>query len=57
MTKQEALTALKTTNQIDVHRRTPAWEAAFSLYNAANNSKLQPNCGSCFRKVRNWLMG
>jgi hypothetical protein len=57
MTKQEALTALKSTNQIDVHRRTPAWEAAFSLYNAANNSKLQPNCGSCFRKVRIWLMG
>jgi hypothetical protein len=57
MTKQEVLTELKQKNEFDSSRKTDTWIKAFDLYNAAHPyAKKQPNCGSCFSKVRSWLI-
>jgi hypothetical protein len=56
MTKPEILAELKKAGQIDTSRKSPLWLEAFKLYNEQNpNHKLNPSCGSCFRKVRSWL--
>ncbi len=56
MTKQEVLEELKSTGNINSHRRTPTWEKAFDLYNAAHpNNKRKIGCGTCFNDVKKWL--
>lgn len=36
--------------------REPEWNDAFNLYNSANSNKLKRgSCGSCYRKVWEWL--
>jgi len=32
------------------------WHKAFNLYNSVTGNKLKPNCGSCFKVVKEWLM-
>ena len=57
MDKAQVLAELKKANQLDTARKTPLWEQAFALYNAANpQNKKQMNCGSCFTRVKNWLL-
>lgn len=56
MTKQEMIAELKKANQFETSRKTPLWQQAFDMYNAANpNHKRYPSCGACFTKVKNWL--
>lgn len=31
------------------------WQLAFDWYNKETESKLKPNCGVCFKKVKEWL--
>lgn len=57
MSKAEALQAVTNEGSIGKFGRSPAWEKAFEAYNAANNEKLRPSCGSCFRKVLRWMKG
>ena len=59
MSKQEVLEELKRTGQIDRRQRSPEWMKAFDLYNsqvAHRANKLNPSCGSCYGKLRTWLM-
>lgn len=57
MDKATILAELKRTGQIDSSRRSPEWIKAFELYNSQNpRNKLNPSCGSCYRKLRTWLM-
>lgn len=58
MDKSEILAELKRTGQIDRRQRSPEWMKAFDLYNSQvpRSNKLNPSCGSCYGKLRNWLM-
>lgn len=57
MTKSEVLAELRAKNELDSARKSPAWLEAFRLYNEAHpQAKRQPNCGSCYTKVKNWLL-
>lgn len=57
MTKAEVLNALTTTGQIGTFQATDNWRTAFQLYNAEKKERLNPNCSTCFKKVRAWLQG
>lgn len=57
MDKAAILAELKRTGQIDSRRRSPEWMKAFDLYNSIHpHNKLNPSCGSCYAKLRKWLM-
>lgn len=55
MSKAECLAAVTAEGSIGKFSRTPAWEKAFSAYNAATGENKRPSCGSCFRAVLSWL--
>jgi hypothetical protein len=42
--------------QIYRYDNTQEWRDAFLLYNAVHGTKLKPNCGKCFEKVKEWLL-
>jgi hypothetical protein len=61
MTKEQIKNALQTKKgnssvaNSDWHRE-PEWNDAFNLYNQSNRDKLKRgSCGSCYRKVWEWL--
>jgi hypothetical protein len=58
MDKATILAELKRTGQFDRRQRSPEWMKAFDLYNAQvpRGNKLNPSCGSCYAKLRTWLM-
>jgi len=57
MDKAAILAELKRTGQIDARRRSPEWQKAFDLHNSTfPHNKLNPSCGSCYAKLRKWLM-
>jgi hypothetical protein len=36
--------------------RHDLWNKAFEMYNAGKSQKLRQGCGSCYQKVREWLV-
>ena len=56
MTKEEIKTKLLTTGLINRFKLDPTWVEAFLMYNEEKKAKLKPSCGSCFKKVKEWIM-
>lgn len=56
MTKSEIKSAIDAAGGVKEHR-SPTWDEAFKLFNSDNkNSPLKRgSCGSCYRKVYEWL--
>lgn len=56
MTKGELKAAIDKAGGLRDHR-APEWNEAFNQYNQANKSAQlrKGSCGSCFRKVYQWL--
>lgn len=37
-------------------KKTPNWEIAFELYKSETGDKqVSTECGTCFKKIKNWL--
>lgn len=57
MTKQEIKTQLEAKGLLRVGgSHDPLWVKAFELYNAGQRNHLKMGCGSCYSKVREWLL-
>jgi hypothetical protein len=56
MSKAELKAAIDAGGGVKEHR-TPAWDEAFKQYNIANprNTLRRGSCGSCYRKVYEWM--
>lgn len=56
MSKAEIAAELKAKGQFDTNTRNELWTKAFQLYEVENKQKLSMSCGSCYGKVRSWLV-
>ena len=55
MDKQEIKNRLEQSGLINRYRNEKLWQLAFDAYNKEQGTKLKPNCGVCFTKVKEWL--
>lgn len=57
MTKTEIREQMQAKGVLNTNgSRDPLWVAAFEAFNQGQTSKLKMGCGSCYAKVRNWLL-
>lgn len=57
MTKQDIKAAMDAKGIFKTNgSRDELWVKAFEMYNSGQNSKLKMGCGSCYNKVREWLL-
>lgn len=56
MTRQEIYQGLKAKGIFDTNGKDPLWQEAFKVYYQETRQRLSPSCGSCWPKLRNWLM-
>jgi hypothetical protein len=54
--KEEIKNRLIQSGLINRFSNEKLWQMAFDEYNKATGSKLKPNCGTCFVKVKEWLI-
>ena len=56
MDKQSILAELKSTGEWDRQSSTQLWGKAFKAYQDSTGEKLSTRCGSCYSKVKKWLL-
>jgi len=56
MTKEEVKQKLIDTGLINRFRNDHTWIQAFNLYNSTKGANLKPSCGTCFKKVKEWIL-
>jgi hypothetical protein len=56
MTKEEVKNRLIESGLINRFKNHPLWVQAFNLYNSHKDANLKPTCGTCFKKVKEWLL-
>jgi len=56
MTKEEVKNNLISSGLINRFKVSYWWSQAFNLYNSHKGSNLKPTCGTCFKKVKEWLI-
>lgn len=56
MTREELRDIMLVSGELERFKRTPNWEKAFEMYILDTGDKqVSPQCGTCFKKVKNWL--
>lgn len=57
MTREELRDTMLVSGELANLKKTPNWILAFELYKQSTGDKeVSTGCGSCFRKVKNWLI-
>ena len=56
LTKEQIKEALVSTGRIHRFTSDNLWLQAFKIYNLEKKSSLKPSCGSCFQRVKEWLL-
>lgn len=56
LSKEEIKTALVNTGSINRFRSDNLWGQAFQMYNSERKENLKPTCGTCFKKVKEWIL-
>lgn len=56
MSKEVIKNKLIETGLINRFKNHVLWVQAFNLYNAEKGANLKPTCGTCFKKVKEWLI-
>jgi hypothetical protein len=56
MTKEEVKKRLIESGLINRFKQAPLWNMAFNLYNSTKGESLKPTCGTCFKKVKEWIL-
>ena len=57
MTKQELKTQMEANGILRMSgSKHPLWVEAFKMFNEGKRQSLKMGCGSCYNKVREWLL-
>lgn len=56
LTKEEIKKALVDSGKIHRFTSDNLWLQAFKSYNTENKSSLKPSCGTCFQRVKEWIL-
>lgn len=58
MSREELIVEMKANRQINEigDDSSPYWKRAFQLYREAGGGNVSMDCGTCWNKVRDWIL-